>query len=84
MKKQKLFLKLLSSSKNIRFAEARACAEVFGFRLSRVSGDHHIYVHPGIPELVNLQNVGGNAKSYQIKQLLEIIERYDLRLEDQP
>jgi predicted RNA binding protein YcfA (HicA-like mRNA interferase family) len=83
MKKLKMIQKLLSGSKNIRFGEACACAEAFGFRLSRVSGSHHVYVHPEIPELINLQNVGGKAKSYQIKQLLQIIERYNLDLEEE-
>ena len=83
MKKRRMIQKLLSGSKNIRFGEACACAEAFGFRLSRISGSHHIYVHPEIPELMNLQNVGGKAKGYQIKQLLQIIERYNLDLEEE-
>jgi predicted RNA binding protein YcfA (HicA-like mRNA interferase family) len=83
LKKRKLLQKLLSDSKNIRFREASACAEAFGFRLSRTNGSHHIYVHPEIPELVNLQNVGGKAKAYQIKQLLQIIERHNLELEEE-
>jgi predicted RNA binding protein YcfA (HicA-like mRNA interferase family) len=83
VKKRKLIQKLLTSSKNVRFTEACAGAEAFGFRLSRVNGDHHIYVHPEIPELVNLQNVGGKAKPYQVKQLPQIIERYNLRLEEE-
>jgi predicted RNA binding protein YcfA (HicA-like mRNA interferase family) len=83
MKKRKLIQKLLSSSKNIRFGEACACAEAFGFRLSRISGSHYIYVHPEIPELMNLQKVGGKAKTYQVKQLLQIIERYNLEPEEE-
>ena len=57
--------------------------EAFGFRLARVSGSHHIYIHPSVPELVNLQNVNGKAKPYQVKQFLQIVEQYDLRLEDE-
>jgi hypothetical protein len=83
MKKRKLLQKLISGSKNIRFTEACACDEAFSFRLSRISGDHHIYVHPEIPELVNLQNLGGKAKPYQVKQLLQIIEQYNLQLEEE-
>lgn len=82
MNAQKLLRKLLTGSKNVRFTEVTACAEAFGFRLDRVNGSHHIYVHPAIPELVNLQNVGGQAKPYQIKQLLRLIEMYDLPLEE--
>lgn len=83
MKKRKLLQKLLSGSKNIRFSEAVAGAEMFGFRLDRISGSHHIFVHPDVSELVNLQDVKGKAKPYQIKQLLQVIERYNLQMEDE-
>jgi predicted RNA binding protein YcfA (HicA-like mRNA interferase family) len=82
-RRRRLLQKLLSGSKNIRFAEAVAWAEAFGFRLSRVHGSHHIDVHANVPELLNLQNVKGQAKPYQIKQLLRLIERYNLALEDE-
>ena len=52
------------------------------FRLSRVKGSHHIFVHPEIEELVNLQEVSGQAKAYQVKQLLQLIERYNIIAED--
>jgi predicted RNA binding protein YcfA (HicA-like mRNA interferase family) len=81
MKKRKLLLKLLAGSKNIRFAEAVTCAETFGFRLARVSGSHHLFSHPDVAELVNLQNVGGRAKPYQVRQMLNLIERYALPME---
>ncbi len=70
------------SPKNVRFSEAVACAEAFGFRLDRVNGSHHIFVHPGIPELLNLQNVKGKAKPYQVKQLLLLIETHNLQMEE--
>ena len=82
MKRRKLLQKLLAGSKNVRFSEALSLAEAFGFKLDRVSGSHHIYIHPHIPDLINLQNVEGKAKPYQIKQLLKIIEQFDLHLED--
>ena len=81
MNKRKLLVKALSGSKNLRFSEAVALAKGFGFRLSRVKGSHHIFVHSGIRELVNLQEVGGKAKPYQVGQLLELVERYNLPLE---
>ena len=81
MKTKKLLQKLLSSAKNVRFSEAVACAKAFGFRLDRVNGSHHIFVHPGIPELLNLQNVKGKAKPYQVKQLLQLIETHNLQME---
>ena len=83
MNKRKLLKKVLSRSKDIRFKEIVALAEAFGFHLSRVSGSHHIFVHPQVPELVNLQNVNGKAKPYQIRQFLQLVERYNLELGDE-
>ena len=80
MNPRKLLAKALSSPANLRFSEACALAHAFGFRLSRVNGSHHIFVHDGVRELVNLQEVGGKAKPYQIKQLLDLVERYNLFL----
>ena len=80
MNKKKLLKKLLSGSKNIRFDEVRKCVEFFGFTLDRIKGSHHIFIHPDIPDLINLQNVSGKAKPYQIKQLLKIIERHNLKM----
>jgi len=48
------------------------------------NGSHHIYVHADVSELVNLQNVNGQAKLYQVKQLLCLIERYNLQMEEGP
>ena len=67
MNKRKLLQKLIAGSKNIRFNEAMIIAEAFGFRLDRISGGHHIFLHPDLPELVNLQDVKGKAKPYQVK-----------------
>jgi predicted RNA binding protein YcfA (HicA-like mRNA interferase family) len=52
-----------------------------GFSLSRMSGSHHIFSHPKVKELVNLQNVNGQIKPYQVKQFMGLVERYDLHLE---
>ena len=82
MIKRKLLKKLLSGSSNIRFSEAASVAEAFGFKLDRINGSHHIYVHPDVPELVNLQEFKGKAKPYQIRQLLKIIETHNLKMED--
>jgi len=83
MNKRKLLEKILTGSKNIRFADATALARAYGFRLDRINGSHHIFMHPNIPELINLQDVKGKAKSYQLKQLLSVIEQHNLQMEDQ-
>ena len=68
---------------NIRFAHLQRLLEAFGFELLRVKGSHHIFGRPGIVELVNLQEVGGQAKPYQVRQFVRLVDRYDLSLEEQ-
>ena len=82
MNRRKLLKKILGGSRNIKFADMMNLVQGFGFRLSRVDGSHHIFVHPDIPELVNLQEVKGEAKPYQVKQFIKLVEKRNLRLED--
>jgi hypothetical protein len=67
---------------NVAFADLQGLVEGFGFELRRVSGSHHIYVHPEVRELLNLQDVRGQAKHYQVRQVMRLVERYGLRLKD--
>jgi len=83
MKRRRLLKRISEGQlKNIAFGDIISIVEGFGFRLDRVSGSHHIFIHEAIPELVNLQEVRGEAKPYQIRQFMRLIERYNLRLED--
>jgi hypothetical protein len=63
-------------------AEMRRPVEAFGFQLLQVSGSHHIYARLGLREQINLQDVRGKAKPYQIRQFLKLVERYNLRIEE--
>ena len=76
----KLLAKALRTNKNLRFAEITALAEAFGFELVRARGSHHIFKHPDVAELLNLQDVGGQAKPYQVRQFLDLVESYNLSL----
>ena len=82
MKSRKLLKKIIGGSRNIRFVDMCRLIEAFGFTLARVSGSHHIFSHPNIRELVNIQDVGGQAKPYQIRQFLKLVEEYNIELED--
>lgn len=70
-------------TRNIRFTDFRKLVEDFGFQLARQEGSHRIYTHPQLRELVNLQEVGGEAKPYQIRQVLRLVERYNLTMKGQ-
>lgn len=82
-KRRKLLEKILAGSKNIQFDELVKLVEAFGFTLSRINGSHHIFTHPDISEIVNLQNRKGKAVPYQVRQFLALIEEYALTLEDE-
>ncbi|MCL4262329.1 MAG: type II toxin-antitoxin system HicA family toxin [Anaerolineae bacterium] len=82
MNKQKLLEKILSGSKNVRFNDFVRLVEAFGFELARVNGSHHIFEHPNVPEVLSLQNHKGQAKPYQIRQFLQLVEQYNLELEE--
>ena len=83
MKPRKLLKRLAAGAlQNVLFSDLRRLVEAFGFELLRIHGSHHIFSHPGIPELVNLQEVQAQAKPYQIRQFLRLVERYNLVLED--
>lgn len=81
-KKQKLLQQVLNNPKSVSFKDMVSLIEAFGFTLSRINGSHHIFTHPEIAELVNIQNVKGKAKPYQIRQFLSLVETHNLSLED--
>jgi len=84
MKRRKLLQRLSEGQlKNVAFGDMMNMVEGFGFRLDRISGSHRIFIHPAVQEMVNLQEVKGEAKPHQIRQFLRIVERYNLRLEDE-
>lgn len=82
MNRRKLLRKILAGSRNVRFGDFINLVEGYGFELSRIRGSHHIYEHPQVDEILNLQNAKGQAKPYQIRQFLKLVEKYQLRLED--
>jgi hypothetical protein len=76
-RKSKLFAKARRGAP-LSFDELALLATMFGFVLMRVNGSFHIFRREGVAELLNLQNVKGKAKDYQIRQLLTLIEAYGL------
>ena len=83
MNRRRLLRRLLEGSLNVSFTDMVNLVEGFGFRLARVEGSHHIFRHAGVPLLLNLQERRGQAKPYQVRQFLRLVERYDLHLEEE-
>ncbi|MBD9361207.1 type II toxin-antitoxin system HicA family toxin [Methylomonas fluvii] len=78
-KYDKLLYKILGgrSDGNITFAELVQLLQRMDFDL-RIRGDHHIFTRQDISEILNLQPVGSKAKPYQIKQVRQVIVKYQL------
>ena len=82
MHKHKLLEDLKNNPKNIRFEKLCRIAEAFGFQFKGGKGSHRIYLRKDINEMLNFQNVSGKAKPYQVRQLIKIIDKYNLTEED--
>ncbi len=82
MRPKKTLSKILDGAYVLPFKDLVSLSEGLGFTLERVRGSHHIFSHPEVAELLNLQEVKGEAKPYQVRQLMKLIEKYDLTLED--
>lgn len=83
-KKEKLFQRVKNKPQNIRFQDFCTLMVYFGFSEIRVRGSHHLYQHPSIEDVMNVQpQKDGTAKGYQVQQFLKLIETHQLRLTDE-
>lgn len=76
---EKLLLAVLSGTKDrsLLFSDLQAVLERLGFQC-RIRGDHFIYTRDDVEEIINIQPVGSKAKPYQVKQVRNIILKYQL------
>jgi hypothetical protein len=71
--------RLRAHPQNVAFADAVRLALLAGFEEVRTSGSHHIFRHRRYEHLlVNLQERGGEAKPYQVRQLTGLIADHNL------
>jgi hypothetical protein len=84
MKRRQLLGRLASSAvRNVGFDDFTGLVRAFRFVLVRKSGNHNIYARPDVEQLVNLQDVNGQAKPYQIRQFLRLVEKHNLTMEEE-
>lgn len=76
---EKLLLAVLSGTrdKNMLFTDMQTVLDRLGFQC-RIKGDHFIYTRADVEEIINLQPIGNKAKPYQVKQVRNIILKYQL------
>ena len=81
MQPLRLFRRISSGAlSNVGMRDFQRLVDAFGFVLVRVSGSHHIYAHPELPELIDLQPHKGEVKPYQIRQFLQLVQKHGLSL----
>lgn len=68
--------RMQSNSKSMRFSELETVCQYYFGKPRKSGGSHCVYKTPwpGDPR-VNIQNDHGKAKAYQVKQVLQAIEK---------
>ena len=74
---EKLLDSIRNNPKGVRFDDACKVAESLGFSYKRVHGSHHIYGRLNEPVILNFQNKNGSIAFYQVKQLIEVMNKYE-------
>ena len=80
-KPTKTLAKLLSgdSDASLRFEEVCALLVRLGFG-KRIRGSHHIFTRAGIETLIDLQPQQGKCKPYQVRQIREVLTKFNISL----
>ena len=78
-KHEKTLLKVLSGTSDTNIAFDDICSLLKKLEFSvRVKGSHHIFTREEVVEILNIQSKQGKAKAYQVKQVRELILKYNL------
>jgi predicted RNA binding protein YcfA (HicA-like mRNA interferase family) len=80
--KKKLLERIMSGSSDasIPFDSMRNLLKAMGFeeRQRRGGSSHYVYKLEGIPGLIVIQEEKGNVKTYQVRQIRNLIEKHGL------
>ncbi|WP_394269646.1 type II toxin-antitoxin system HicA family toxin [Qipengyuania sp.] len=75
----KLYARILASpGSSLTFREFEKLLRAFGFEHGRTTGSHMIWVHPQLTRPLPVQRSGKEAKPYQVREFLELIEEHGL------
>ncbi|TPG49806.1 type II toxin-antitoxin system HicA family toxin [Sphingomonas glacialis] len=67
---------------SLSFRDFERLLLAFGFLPVRQKGSHRSYKHPIAQRMLVVQPQGKDAKGYQIRQFLDMIEQYGLTIDD--
>ncbi len=66
----------------VAFRDFERLLAAFGFLHDRTVGSHRQYTHPRVPRSLPVQPSGKDAKRYQIRQFLDMVEEFGLSIEE--
>lgn len=82
-KPDKLYQQLLeSTARSVSFRDFERLLRSFGFELDRTAGSHRQYVHSRISRPFPVQPAGKDAKRYQVREFLELVEAFALHIDE--
>ena len=75
----KLYARLHTNpAPTLSFRDFERLLRAFGFEYVRTTGSHRQYVHPKLTRPLPVQPEGKDAKRYQVREFLELIEEHGL------
>ena len=83
MNKKKFLARLITNQKNVKYNDFIALVKAFEFVHRRTDGSHDIFKHVSVSESLNTQSRKGEAKPYQVRQFLAIVEEHNLMLKSE-
>lgn len=69
---------LRANPNNVSYQDLCNLLRRLGFELKGGKGSHRVFSKVGIREIITLQNVKGKAKAYQVRQVIKIVDKYQL------
>lgn len=79
IKPTKLYTQLLESrNRTIAFRDFERLLKAFGFEHVRTKGSHQIWTHPSLQRPFPIQPSDKDAKPYQVREFLELVEQHGL------
>ena len=76
-RKLTLIQAIRNNPRDVRFHDACKVAGWLGFTASAGTGSHRAFARPGEPVGLNFQNRNGVIPTYQARQLIAMIDKYE-------
>ena len=85
MRPEKLLGRILAGAvRNVGFGDLIGLLQALEFKEVGGRGSHRVFVRPGVAEIFTFQQARGQAKPYQVRQVVALVRQYNLDVEGGP